>query len=309
VIKKCIALMLSLAAAPTFAQSGEDAGRSTIAEPAAINTVCPVGKEPIDGRSFARFKEHRIGFCCPGCESTFATWTGDRKDAFVAAALGGVQPEPRPAAPEQVQRAGAESASQTLASLYALPNCPVTGRPLGSMGDPVVKRYEGREIRFCCAACVPKFEANLEASMRKLDEAIIESQLPLYPLQTCIVAGGKLGSMGDPDNYVYRNRLVRFCCSSCRGTFDKDPAKYLKLLDEAAAAQQRADYPLKTCPVSGQPLGSMGEPAEMIVAGRLVKLCCPPCAAEVRQDPARIVSQIDAARRSPSMEPAAPRPR
>ncbi|MBX3401904.1 MAG: hypothetical protein KF699_00690 [Phycisphaeraceae bacterium] len=301
--------MLSLAAAPTFAQSGEGSGRSSPTEPAAINTVCPVGKEPIDGRSFARYKEHRIGFCCPGCESTFVSWDSGRKDAFVSAAVANVPPAARPADPGQRDDAAAEAESQMLASLYPLSVCPVTGKALGSMGAPVVKKYDGREVRFCCAGCVPKFDSDLQASFSKLDKQIVASQLPLYPLQTCVVAGGKLGSMGEPDNFVYRNRLVRFCCAGCRGNFQKDPAKYLQLLDDAVAAQQRADYPLKTCPVSGKPLGSMGEPAEMIVAGRLVRLCCPPCAEEVRKTPGRIVSEIDAARRAASREPEVPQPR
>lgn len=308
-IRKCIALMLSLAAAPALAQSGEGAGGSRTTEPAAINTVCPVSKEPIDGRSFVRHKEHRIGFCCPGCESTFVSWDSGRKDAFVSAVVANEPPAARPADPGQRDDAAAEAESQMLASLYPLSVCPVTGKALGSMGAPVVKKYDGREVRFCCAGCVPKFDSDLQTSFSKLDKQIVASQLPLYPLQTCVVAGGRLGSMGEPDNFVYRNRLVRFCCAGCRGNFQKDPAKYLKLLDNAAAAQQRASYPLKTCPVSGQQLGSMGDPAEMVLAGRLVRLCCPPCAEEVRKNPSRVLSQINAARHAVSPEPEVPQPR
>lgn len=297
-IKKCIALMLSLAVAPTFAQSGDRSVRSSPTEPAAINTVCPVGKEPIDGRSFARYKEHRIGFCCPGCESTFVSWDSGRKDAFVTASVGNGRHSTRPADPGEHDDAAAETESQVLASLYPLSVCPVTGKALGSMGEPVVRKYEGREVRFCCDRCVPRFESDLQASFSKLDKQIVASQLPLYPLQTCVVAGGKLGSMGEPDNFVYRNRLVRFCCAGCRGNFQKDPAKYLKLLDDAAAAQQRASYPLKTCPVSGQQLGSMGDPAEMVIAGRFVRLCCPPCERRLHEDPARFIAQIDEAWRT-----------
>jgi YHS domain-containing protein len=303
VIKTCIALMLSLAAAPTFAQSGEGSGRSSPTEAAAINTVCPVGKEPIDGRSFTRYNDHRIGLCCPGCETTFVSWDSGRKDAFVSAAVANVPPTAQPATaqpadPGQRDAAAAEAESQMLASLYPLSVCPVTGKALGSMGAPVVKKYDGREVRFCCAGCVPKFDSDLQASLSKLDKQIAASQLPLYPLQTCVVASGKLGSMGEPDNFVYRNRLVRFCCAGCRGNFQNDPARYLKLLDDAAATQQRASYPLKACPVSGQQLGSMGDPVEKVLAGRLVRLCCPPCERQLREEPARFIAQIDEAWRT-----------
>ena len=46
-------------------------------------------------------------------------------------------------------------------------------------------------------------------------------------------------------DYIYKekgkpDRLVRFCCKMCIPKFEKDPAKYLKKLDEAAAAKAKA---------------------------------------------------------------------
>ena len=59
-----------------------------------------------------------------------------------------------------------------------------------------------------------------------------------YPLDTCVVSGEKLGTMGKPYDYVHQqegqpDRLVRLCCKGCLKDFKKDPARYLKLLDEA----------------------------------------------------------------------------
>jgi len=34
---------------------------------------------------------------------------------------------------------------------------------------------------------------------------------------------------------------VRFCCKNCLQDFQKDPAKYLKMIDDAAAAKTKAD--------------------------------------------------------------------
>ena len=65
--------------------------------------------------------------------------------------------------------------------------------------------------------------------------AVVQAQLPTYPLQTCVVSGDKLGGMGNPVDYVHEGRLVRFCCSGCIATFKRDPAKYLKMIDDAAA--------------------------------------------------------------------------
>ncbi|HWE39792.1 MAG TPA: heavy metal-binding domain-containing protein [Isosphaeraceae bacterium] len=43
----------------------------------------------------------------------------------------------------------------------------------------------------------------------------------------------------------------------------------------------------KTCPVSGKPLGSMGEPVRVVVDGRAVLLCCSGCEPALRRDPAK----------------------
>ena len=56
---------------------------------------------------------------------------------------------------------------------YTLDVCAVSGETLGSMGDPVVKAYDGREIKFCCEGCLDEFEANVPAGLAKVDEAMI----------------------------------------------------------------------------------------------------------------------------------------
>jgi hypothetical protein len=69
-----------------------------------------------------------------------------------------------------------------------------------------------------------------------------ESKAP-YPLSTCVVSGEKLGGgdMGPPVDYIHKeegkpDRLVRLCCKGCIKDFKKDPAKYLKMIDDASAA-------------------------------------------------------------------------
>ncbi|MBI2518603.1 MAG: hypothetical protein HYV95_17140 [Opitutae bacterium] len=66
-----------------------------------------------------------------------------------------------------------------------------------------------------------------------------------YPLKTCVVSGEEIGgSMGEGIDYVYHqkgkpDRLVRFCCKDCRKDFDREPAQYLKLIDEAVARAKK----------------------------------------------------------------------
>lgn len=56
-----------------------------------------------------------------------------------------------------------------------------------------------------------------------------------YPLTTCVVSGETLGSHGKTFVEHYEGREVRLCCKGCRKDFLKEPAKYIKMLDTAAA--------------------------------------------------------------------------
>ena len=180
---------------------------------------------------------------------------------------------------------------------YILTTCAISGEDLGSMGDAIVKVYEGREVKFCCQMCVPRFEKNIEDSLANIDKQIIETQLKFYPMTTCVISGEALESedMGVAINFLHGNRLVRFCCKMCKSDFIKDPDAYIAKLDEAVIAQQSEAYPLSSCPVSGEDLGSMGDAINVVYAGRLVKLCCKMCVPEFEANPMPTIAKIDAA--------------
>jgi YHS domain-containing protein len=55
-------------------------------------------------------------------------------------------------------------------------------------------------------------------------------------LTTCPVSGEKLGEMGKPFVFTYKDREVKLCCKNCKKDFDKDPAKYIKLIEAADKA-------------------------------------------------------------------------
>lgn len=177
---------------------------------------------------------------------------------------------------------------------YPLAKCPVSGKQLGVMGDPAVKLYDGREVRFCCRGCTGKFEKSLAESLARIDERIVADQLPLYPIETSVVTGEKLPEK--PIELVYGNRLIRLGSEKERAAFHKAPAKFMRVLNDAVVAAQGKDYVLDDCPVSGEALGSMGESEEVIVAGRLVRVCCVDCLEDVEKAPSKFVAMIDRAR-------------
>jgi len=64
-----------------------------------------------------------------------------------------------------------------------------------------------------------------------------------YPMTTCVVTGDKLGGHQKPVEYVHQeadkpDRLIILCCEYCIADFKGNPPRYLKLLDEAAAAKK-----------------------------------------------------------------------
>lgn len=63
-----------------------------------------------------------------------------------------------------------------------------------------------------------------------------------YPMTTCAVSGDKFegGDMGTPQEFTYTEAgkpdlFVRFCCKDCVKDFNKEPAKYIAMIQEAAA--------------------------------------------------------------------------
>ena len=52
-------------------------------------------------------------------------------------------------------------------------------------------------------------------------------------LETCPVSGEKLGEMGKPLVFTYKDQEVKLCCKSCKKDFDKDPAKYISKIRAA----------------------------------------------------------------------------
>jgi hypothetical protein len=318
------------------------------AEP--VNAMCPIGKEPIvPSAGTVEYKGRTIGLCCPGCGEALLAWDETRKDKFVVLALAGREPgAERHGQPADESATGAASHGPTYP--YTLPDCPVGG-PLGSMGDPVVKVYDNREVRFCCAGCIEEFEGNkamywgeidkkivkqqlmhyaigtcivsgerlgastvnhvhnnrlvrlanadavtaFKADPKKhldaLDKRIIETQLPGYPMENCPV-GGPLGSMGDPVNFIYMNRLVRLCCGACEKSLVSDPGKYLGKLDAAYSKHQREQYPMDSYVVTGAKLGSMGEPVEVVAGTTLVRLCCESCLPKFKANPVEFLANL-----------------
>ena len=54
-----------------------------------------------------------------------------------------------------------------------------------------------------------------------------------YPLKTCVVSDEKLGEHGKPVKVTSEGTDVWLCCKSCVKDFNKEPAKFVKMVKDA----------------------------------------------------------------------------
>lgn len=68
----------------------------------------------------------------------------------------------------------------------------------------------------------------------------------------------------------------------------------IKIIEEPTAEQLAAakPYTLKTCVMSGEELGSMGDPIVLIVGDQQIKLCCDGCMDDLKADPAKALAKL-----------------
>jgi len=122
-----------------------------------------------------------------------------------------------------------------------------------------------------------------------------EKKAKPYPLNLCVVSNEKLDSMGEPFVFVHEGREVKLCCKDCRKDFDKNTAKFVAKIDEAA--KKVKPYPLQFCVVSDEKLDSMGEPFVFIHDGQEIKLCCKDCKKDFDKNAAKFTAKLSKAKK------------
>lgn len=62
-----------------------------------------------------------------------------------------------------------------------------------------------------------------------------------YTLKKCMVSDEEIDEKGDMKPYVFTHdgRQIKLCCESCLKDFKKDPAKYIKKIEEAEKKQKK----------------------------------------------------------------------
>lgn len=186
------------------------------------------------------------------------------------------------------------SAAASMDSYY-LGTCAACGSVLGSRGEAVDAVHEHRRLRLCSAACLARFRADPESVIAHADRVMIADQSPHYPLATSIVSGRPLGD--SPTEFIWGNRLFRVADASERDRVLADPARFIRLLDKEVLRAQAPAYGMPSkCPVQGDILP--GDPIiDIVVANRMVRVCCGRCVRVVRERPYQYLAMVDYANR------------
>ena len=67
--------------------------------------------------------------------------------------------------------------------------------------------------------------------------------------------------------------------------------------EKAQAAEQAKTYPLKTCLVSGDTLGGMGETIDCLYQGKLIRFCCKGCIKSFNKNPDKYLKELETAKK------------
>ena len=177
--------------------------------------------------------------------------------------------------------------------------CPVVG---GKVNKEVYADYQGKRVYFCCAGCIDEFKKDPAKYVKKLEDSGVTLEKTPVPQTTCPVLGGKVNK----DIYAdYQGKRVYFCCAGCIDEFKKDPAKYVKKLEDAGVTIEKTPVPQTACPVLD---GKVNKDIYADYQGKRIYFCCAGCVDEFKKDPARYVKKLEAAGVTLDKTPAATKP-
>lgn len=188
--------------------------------------------------------------------------------------------------------------------------CSAEAKESCSTDTDAVKTADSGEAKECCknkgdkevkvagmnlAPCDDEGEELIEVRPASWPRVGIMTAAGYFPVNTCCVTGETL----DPTSpklhtFTHEGRLIVLCCPGCEKRFVADPARFLTNLDVMIKEQQGALYPLTACPTTGEELGGMGEPVEIIRDNFLVKFCCAGCVKGFEADPASTLETLKA---------------
>jgi YHS domain-containing protein len=166
------------------------------------------------------------------------------------------------------------------ATKKAQTTCPVMG---GKINKDIYADHEGKRVYFCCKGCVEQFKKGPAKYVKELeDEGVVLEKLQT----TCPVMGNKVNK----DIYAdYEGKRVYFCCKGCVEQFKKEPAKYVKKLEDEGVMLEKTPKPQTACPVMGN---KINKDIYTDYEGKRVYFCCSGCVEKFKKEPAKYLKKL-----------------
>ena len=104
--------------------------------------------------------------------------------------------------------------------------CPVMGNPIDKK---VFADHDGKRVYFCCPMCIDKFKKDPEGYIKKMEAQGVTFEKSARAQTRCPVMGTPVNKKVYTD---YRGQRIYFCCKDCVPKFLKNPAKYLRKMEQ-----------------------------------------------------------------------------
>jgi multidrug efflux pump subunit AcrA (membrane-fusion protein) len=193
---------------------------------------------------------------------------------------GSVTTTVRPSTPDdkssKIAAALAKLSPADRALAVAQGTCPVLDESqLGAMGVPVKLQINGRDVFVCCKSCIKEAQKEPDKTLLRVDELKAKGRPPT------------------PEKSKQAPPTAK----------DSKTAKIEAALAKLSPEDRKLAQLQKECPVNeGNPLGSMGVPVKLDIAGEAVFICCESCEDAAREDPAGTLAKVKQLRRSHAAE-------
>jgi YHS domain-containing protein len=181
--------------------------------------------------------------------------------------------------------AGGVLAAENGATQKAQTTCPVMG---GKIDKQYFADYEGKRVYFCCPACKAEFEKDPAKYVKKLEDAGVVLEKAPVPQTACPVTGKPIDTQYFAD---YEGKRVYFCCPVCKAEFEKDPATYVKKLEDAGVTLAKTPVPQTMCPIMTG--NKINKKYFADYQGKRVYFCCNVCRRKFLKEPAKYVKQLE----------------
>jgi Cu(I)/Ag(I) efflux system membrane fusion protein len=118
---------------------------------------------------------------------------------------------------------------------------------------------------------------------------LLDAETRLNPAAASAYFGASGGPSGDTAGAGETSGARR---DSQRGAGHEISAAHRAQIDRLPEEDRELAAAQAVCPVTGEPLGSMGVPVKVTIQGQVVFLCCQGCVAEIEAHPDKYLKQM-----------------